>query len=304
MDTLKIFNIITSILGLNFDQLSAPRLVIVIYQVVTLGFGFHVTFFSLFQTFRMPSTSFYFFTNTIQMEVFYTLQVILVLRAIQMRIFQKTIFGKISQLWSEEKKSNEAEKRFIRNFLFIVLIRIMKFVMATGPTKSFAMKQLFPELLIASSDFLFQFYVTKLTQHVKFIRHRLESIRELGRQLGFCLGERQQILQNFQIKRDIQKRYSLELFVTIGYNFLQLVICFYFICMRVKFNLLTDPARELSFGSFRNFWKNFCFTFRVHYVSLPTSTGLLHLYRPFNISRLFQRSYIFVALILFNHKNI
>lgn len=247
MDARRIFHVVISILGLNFDKLSAPLSIISIYQVATLGFGFYASFYSKFMKFKKLPLDIYFIIDTIQIELLYTLQVILILRFLHKRDLQKRIFEKIShELWSKEKKSNAAEKRFIRNFLVIVFIRIVKINLASGLTESFTKKQMCPELLLASSDFLFQFYITKLIQHVKFIRQNLES----GQKFGFCLRERTQILRNFKIKRDIHDRYSLDIFVTIAYNFMQLVIALYFISMRMKFHHLSKPSRELKLGDF------------------------------------------------------
>lgn len=240
MGVRKVFLIISNCLGLNFSEKFAPLAVVVFYQIISLGYGFYSSFYKKSVEFGKLTKDIYFIVDIIQGELLFTIQVAITIRAFTMRAFQKELDTKIENLWSHKRCSRSGEKKFIGNFFLIILIRIIKIKVATGTSIIFMLKQMFSELSISSSDFLFQLNIGKLTANLKAIRSKLLA----GRRFGYCEDEREELLKNFWIKRDIQRRYSFELFATVAFNFAQLIIALYFICMRIKFNRLKTFQRQ------------------------------------------------------------
>jgi hypothetical protein len=181
----------------------------------------------------------YFIIDTFQLELLYVFHVIFVIRAIKKRKLQKQISKAIESNLSV--KNDRSEKKMFFGVLYLVLTRVLKFLVSTSaPALVYMTKAMFSELIFATSDLMFVFYISKITAHLRSIKTKLLW----KSQSKVFYKEERELLRNFQIKRDIQQRYSFELLLTVSYNFLHLIVSLYYIFMRIRFNLLNSLSRN------------------------------------------------------------
>lgn len=224
---------LSNIFGLNFASIVASKKWIIIFQLSIVVHGFYFSFHEKFQDFVIMHLI-YFIIDTFQVDLFYFIQLVLVSRAFLKRRLQK----KISDFLTMKRiVSSEGERAFFINLSILVIIRVVKLgIVRLDTQRIFMQKAMFAELILASSDFMFAYYVCCLVKDLEVIRMNLlydgnrMTVHKIQREL----------LQSFWIKRDLELRYSFELFISIVYNFLQLIIALYFICMRVTFGYLKN----------------------------------------------------------------
>lgn len=132
--------------------------------------------------------------------------------------------------------NNELEKRFLCRVLLIVLIRLLKYAwdFRNKFTLVFTSQATVTELIYTSNDFIFIYALESLIEHLKLINNDAKNARS-GNDLKFL---KQEICHVFSMKRKLMKRYGLDIFITVTYNFILLVIALYWTLMRVYFNLL------------------------------------------------------------------
>lgn len=216
---------ISNLLGLNFYVFVVPKTFIVIFQMFILSFGFYFGLYQKLLNFNTIKLNIYFFTDTLQVELFFAVQIFFLTRAIIKRKLHSKISNNIH--FKMIKSKNKSERKFLTNLLVILVVRISKFVFVKNRAgRIFMLKPVFTELVLSSSDFMFEYYVSLLTANLRYIKNQMNVV-------NYATND---FLVNFWAKRDILERYSLELFVSVAYNFLQLIIALYYICMRFKFN--------------------------------------------------------------------
>lgn len=229
MSAIKAFRLVSSILGVNFLH----KRTAIVLQMILLAYSFYQTFIWRFLIGDFPKNFVYVVSDFFQIELFFCLQFLIVLRAFVLRNYQAVILSSIDRYFIEFQE-NESEKKFLLNIFIIFFVRIVKYVVGDWVTKMYATKQALPEIVLVASDLMFQYYINKLTFFLENISLKLSK----GRSLTFYREESVEILEIFWIKRAIKKRYNFEMFLTITYNILQLSFSFYMVCMRIKFNLL------------------------------------------------------------------
>lgn len=229
------FLFISNILGLNFTNLLAPIKVIIIFQVLAVGYGFYISIYWKISHSKELTKDFYYILDTIQIEVVYVISLIFVLRAFWKRSLQGNILSKMERITNCLKNSRESERTFLSFVLLLISSRTLKFLLGrTIVATIYTSKSMFSELIFASSDFMFAFYVMQLR---KCLRSLIDVIQNNNCMITKDLREK--LLYLFSIKKDIQSRYAFELFLSISYNFVQLIMSFYWFSMRVKFNRLS-----------------------------------------------------------------
>lgn len=270
MEAKKVFTYISNILGLNFVDVPAPYAYIVIFQVCAAFQGFFMTFYWKFSMFDELPKDIYFFIDTFQLEVLYVLHLTFVVRALVKRKLQKKISDTIR--FSLNANNDASEMKMSFGILYLVLSRVLKLaVSVTVPMLIYMTKAMFSELIFATSDLMFVFYISKLTAHLKLLKLKL-----LRKNLTKTFeNEERELLMNFQVKRDIQQRYSLELLLSVFYNFIHLIISLYYIFMRVRFNLLNSVSRKNIFSFLLSFLSNLSLIYRLHDFHLPDAASFL-----------------------------
>lgn len=233
MITTKIFRLVVNLLGLDYSFIFAPVAIMIVYQCTNLGFEFYLIFYDKIVRIGAYKKDVFSLLYIFQVEVLYVLQIVFIVRALCLRKLQGKIFQAVKPVSNEFSPSEH--RRFLRNVLIILTVRFLKMSSQNG-SKSliFLTKTLFSELVFASSDFMFEFYMLNLVRHLKEIKLKMENMKQDEDIEQF----KKQLLENFWIKRNIQKRYSMELLSTVIYNFFHLIISLYWVFMRAKFNRL------------------------------------------------------------------
>jgi hypothetical protein len=238
MTARKIFSFVTNLLGLNFSCNYAPKTIwcVAIYQTFVIAFGFYMTIYEklIFVFFKTTKFNIYTIIDVIQVELFFVLQLLFTIRTFKKRKLTKEIFDDMNLNVAFKSKS-KGEKIFFLNLAIIIIVRALKIV-GTGSKDGmiYMTKVMFTELIFASSDFLFKFHISCLTANLNKIKVKLKSAKS-RKQFNEVNVD---ILKNFLTKKKIEKRFSVELFITILYNYIQMIFSFYWIFMRVKFKRL------------------------------------------------------------------
>lgn len=252
MGSIKVFTYVSNILGLNFVDVSASYVFIVIFQVLALAHGFYFSFYQKFSSWHDFPKDIYFVIDTFQLEYIYLLEILFVVRALTKQKIQRRIYKSIN--FELTLKDDSSERNTFLCFLLLVSPRLMKLSVAGNSGYfEYMIKPTFSELTMASSDLMFIFYISKLTAHLRHIR----AIVERKSHSGSFSVEYRKLLANLAVKHEINQRYSLELFLTISYNFLHLIICLYYVFMRIRFNQL----KRVSGETFCQIETNFKLTF-------------------------------------------
>ena len=106
------------------------------------------------------------------------------------------------------------------------------------------MKMMITELVLVSNDFIFVYFVSSLNSNLQGLKLKLYDNSELISMRTV----HEDISRNFETKRDLHMRYSSDLFITIFYNFIQLIIDLYFTCMRIIIHSFETPIGNFHFS--------------------------------------------------------
>lgn len=237
MVIVEIFTVVSNLLGVNLSELEALKLWIVIAQFFMITFGLYFSYFERISTFGKTAKDLYFIIDFIQVDYFFTLQVVIVARTFLKWSFQQRIADGVRQ-----NLNTKSELSFIRNILVLVAVRIVKFLLVYQPIQYiFMAKDIFSELVLSSSDFMFQLYLTKLRRQLAEIR----SITKRSKDDQTIEKIQKKVRESLSLLRDLKQRYSIDLFLSVTFNFMQLIICFYFVFIRLSFNYLRSLDGEL-----------------------------------------------------------
>jgi hypothetical protein len=146
------------------------------------------------------------------------------------------------------KSMNETQKTSgkikIAMFLAILItVRAIKTVIGGRLVdKAYAMSLLMPELVASLSDFVFALHVDNLTTKIKEFN---EALRFKPMNLR-TVNEVQEALTNFhKTSQTICRIHSNRLFLTLTFNFINFVVSFYWIFIRIAFNHLGNCSTFL-----------------------------------------------------------
>lgn len=228
MLTRKVFSTLSQLLCVNFyDAKSKTKSIIMLTHltIITTLFGY-----SLYKKIKAARFDIFEITDSIQSQLLIILHFGFLIRLYFKINQQKEIFDTV---YSRMVSSTvHTDLRFIFNFSIIIIVRITKISLGRTAWLDYHLETTLSELVLSSSDFLFSYVISLLVENLKNLQYiakmRLDSIEEVGRK----------VLLNFSVKRKLQERWSVELFSNVVYNFVQLIIALYYICMRMIYNHL------------------------------------------------------------------
>ncbi|KAG5673115.1 hypothetical protein PVAND_003189 [Polypedilum vanderplanki] len=246
MLTHKIFLAISNIMGVNFGNIFAPVLVIVIFQVLVFAIEFMICFYYPFGIIGWHYTHpIYSAMYAYQTQLPFFMQYFIMIRTFKMRSIQKKLMKELIPKFTQ--KADECEENFLKRFSLIVLVRCVKFLFGIRILFVVFNTQTFlGELIYTCNDLMFVYFVELMTENLKFINCKIQMIRT-SREVKIITKE---LIEIFWLKRDIEKRYSTEVFYTVTYNFILNIISFYWVLMRIIFNHLNGL---LGWGTFLHF---------------------------------------------------
>lgn len=237
------FHFVTNLLGLNFSCITAPILLVIFVQTVFISFGLYVDVYLkvLYYVQEVEKITIYTMMGFLQIEIFFILQLVFTIRALIYRKYLNQISENVD--WKIKLGSVKQERKFFLHVLSIVALRTVRICYNTAwPGVIFMTKTMFAELVVASNDFLFIFFVCLLIKHLKTIKSKIVKLQPTSKRKIRAI--KKEILENFTTKRKIEKRFSIELGLSITYNYIQLVIALYWIFVRIKFNRLIHWNRK------------------------------------------------------------
>jgi len=250
----KVFCIVTNLLGVNFYDFKISIFLFFGCQIFMHLFSiFSIVVFPFFlQDYFRKGYSWYSgngvfdIIQIFQSFVPYLLQNVVIIRAFFMKAHQKDLELKLkSKFWNYERN-------FLFRILLFVFVRIIRFLWVMHHVSLvFNSQSTFPELIYCSNDLMFVYYVELLIEYLDYINHKVKMMKT---QNDLKIIKRE-ILEVFVLKRKILERYSIDIFITIFFHFLQSIISLYWTIMRLIFNHFQ------YFGEFANFLYYFEFMF-------------------------------------------
>lgn len=131
--------------------------------------------------------------------------------------------------------SNNCELKFLLLLMLLILGRGAKiYLQHERAYLIYHCSTMISELIFSCNDFLFTFYVDKLSNQSRTLCRYLKTMKNCDRKK---IAHLQTITRKiFTNTKTIESRYSSALFVTITYNFALLIINCYWLFMRVAYN--------------------------------------------------------------------
>lgn len=165
MNCQKIVLFVSNVLGINFAQQRVSTSWIIIFQLFFTAYG---SYFILYSRIKLNyTTDIYYVMDILELELFFALQFIFVIRAFIKKSLQKNILESI------EKKTNTAGERKFLVFILLLTRIVKNAIVSDDYARIFMLKTVFIELIFASSDFMFQLFISQLTINLKAIKHNL-----------------------------------------------------------------------------------------------------------------------------------
>jgi len=237
MSTRKLFLVATNLLGLNLSRLALPMRWIVASQIFINSFSIYLTWNRIV---NWRKISVFFYIGLYQMVVPILMYVIMTLRTLAFRKEQKEVFDVLDSVPIQNSKK---ERKFLISLFILIVVRIMKLALANDwPNVIYVSTPMFSELMHATNDIMFAYFFDSLSDQLQFASRLLMKNRDNSQIVGDI------IIQNILAKRKIQTKFSIELMITIAYNFLQLSISMYWVVIRLLYGYLNVYTGE-SFQS-------------------------------------------------------
>lgn len=239
--TQKIFHLFTHFLGVNFSAFSLKTYV---------GFFIAINAFNIYLSFYIPikqnwfnKLSIYIIMNSYQMHFPFFIQNFIIFRAYLLKEKQRKILVQLIPKFPQ--KVGKCERNYLLRILFILTVRILKLACSSNIGGYIWMLQTFIcELIYSGNDLMFVYYVELMVEFLDYINQKILTMRTYEDLKGI----RRDIIHIFKMKRKIQKRYSVDLFVTITYNFVLNITSFYWILMRAIFHHLEKLNEIVTFS--------------------------------------------------------
>lgn len=167
----------------------------------------------------------YFITALLQSEFCCVIQIYFFWRVHKSRKFYK----KFDNFYIDRKI--EKNVKFV--IFIVILTRVLKFLFTISKFPFeylYFIKTILPEFILVMNDLFFITLIQSLTSKVKFRKTLFYRKKSFNKQT-FDL---------FEIEKFIMKRFSKDLFISISYNYFQVLHCLYWIFIRMNFGVLTD----------------------------------------------------------------
>lgn len=244
----NLFCVVTNCLGLNFHDCKIPKIMILIVQTLINIFNILAIFYVPFYQSKRSwyrGHGIYSVIEIYQSILPLIIQNFLVFKAFIMRDQQKFLSKKLKPKFTQ--KDEKCNKNFLIRVLVIILLRFIKFLWGRDKTNViFNCHTTFTELIYSSNDLMFVYYVELLIEYLDYINHKIQMMRTENDMKIIS----REIINVLNLKRKILDRYSIDIFITIGFHFLVLIISFYWVIMRLIFNLL---KRFVDYAAFLYF---------------------------------------------------
>lgn len=166
----------------------------------------------------------YIVIDFIQCEIFYIIQIFLYRKVHKSKDFYEKI------LKMKSFKIDRRIDRKIKTLMSLILIaRLLKSAITIREFPAYFLfftKSIFPEFAIVVNDLFFVALIDTLKIQLKtrkFLISRLKSINK-------------QVFDIYLIEKEIMDNFSKNLLLTISYNYFQLIICLYWIFIRIRFH--------------------------------------------------------------------
>lgn len=233
----QLFLISSELLGVNFRR----KFDFKAFAILIFHFSFAAHNLHFFITMRVKSQSQFSIYSVIifvQDENLVLCHFLFLVRSFSKRKLQRRISETI--LTMKKVSKVKIELKFVLRAAIIIAMRIPKAMTTEDLYVDAHVKMIISELTLTSNDFMFVYFIASLTANLKSLKSELTGNSN-------SLSERavhDEIIKNFETKRDIQNRYSTDLFISIFYNFIQLIIDLYYMCMRIIFGTFRTPQSE------------------------------------------------------------
>jgi hypothetical protein len=159
------------------------------------------------------------------------IQHVIVIRAYMKRNLQKEINYRVKPKFTQQL--NKIEKNFVYRFAFIVAVRMLKFSLGHYYWYFlFNCQTMFAEVIYLSNELMFSYFVESLIGHLEHVNCKVKMIRN-ERDLR---NIKRDIVEILRTKMMIEQRYSIDLWLTISYNFILNIISIYFTIIRLIFS--------------------------------------------------------------------
>jgi hypothetical protein len=172
-------------------------------------------------------------------------------------IFQTYVFAVISfflacdfqmrgkLLKAQGSSSSRMKWIYLLSVCFLMIVRGLKFLSIYEHLTSvlYTSSAIIPELVMTTNDFAYAFLVDSLADQMKMINDELKSA-ELDIKILEIVEEK--IEEQLRISKALNKFFSRRTFVTLCFNYFQLVTSFYWIFIRIVFDNLNSRAGYAS----------------------------------------------------------
>lgn len=189
----------------------------------------------------------YFVVDIIQGEVFIILQIFFYYRIHKLSSlkFYESIFKYFR--WRLNEKS---QKRLHLRIMIITMSRITRMILYFPDSQIYTLATASCEIVLSTSDFIVVLLFENLIDKQKVIQYQI--LNDVNGRIGLS----EKITEMLKIENFILRRFSLEIFITIAYNYFQIIVCLYWTFIRIKFTMLQSRGSEFSIHIFDKFSSN------------------------------------------------
>lgn len=166
----------------------------------------------------------YFIIDLIQCEGFFLLQIYFY-RSVHN---SKKFYDRLENYISKMKIDRKVEKKVFLMIFIIIIVRILKYMVTfTNFPFSFSYftQSILPEISIVMNDLFFVSLIENLSYNIKYRKSLILRRKSINKQ----------IFNLIKIEKQIMKRFHKVLLITIFYNYLMLIVCLYWMFIRITF---------------------------------------------------------------------
>jgi hypothetical protein len=250
----RIFLFITYLLGVNFYYGQKIKIKFILSLIVMNVVNVYTVLYYPISEKWFIGRGIYNILGIYQTVVPFFVQNFIIIRSYIKRQIQHQILKELKNDFLLE--TEKYQKKFLMRLLAIVIVRLLKYSMSHHISYLvFNTQTAFPELIYSCNDLMFVYYLELMIEYFENISRRIFPLKSED-DLKYL---RHKICKIFLLKRKIMHRYSIDLIVTITFNFILTIITFYWLLMRLIYNHMFEVS---GFASFLHFLEP-CFIFWV-----------------------------------------
>jgi len=248
MNTNKVFSAVVTLFGFNFTSSRNSSLCAIFSFMFNDFISFSLIIIAYILNNPKKTFTFYSVVDIIQLGFPFIVKNFVTFEALRKRQIQSEIEAFVKKCKHKSVKKNQIY--FMVNCLIWVMLQSGKFALFLsdfgfykGNRRSlyYALAIFLPGVVNAAHEFLFLFYVECLIDDLKDITKNLRKLNEEARN---------RILENFQIKFQLEKRFSAGIASSITVYFLLLISSLYWIMMRIIYSRLKTTTDFATFFYF------------------------------------------------------